>query len=65
MIDFEVEPQPFGSILALVGNKLPLNNFAELLLSELSDLRTLLWWADYSFKLAHVLHPRDGHIFEV
>lgn len=65
MINPEVESQPFGRALALVGNKFPLDDFAKLRLTELPDFETLLQWAGYLFELVHVLHPGHYQVSQV
>ena len=67
MVDREVEgcQEPLALVLPLVGHQLPLDDFAELLLGELPDLRTLFWGAHYTFELCEIFHPRDRKIGQV
>ena len=60
MVDFQVEHEPFGLVLSLVSYQPFYDGLAERWLNKLCEwpnLRTLLWWTDYSFELIRVVHP--------
>ena len=65
MVDLQIKSKPLGLVLALVGYELFLDDFAKLLLSELLDLRTLLWRTDYPFELVHILHSGNCKVSKV
>jgi len=54
VVNLQVKPEPFGLVLALIGHKLLCNNFAELLLGKLPDLRILLWRTDCAHGIRHM-----------
>ncbi len=65
MVHLQIKPEPLGLVLALVGYELSLDDYAELLLRELLDLRTLLWRTNYPFELVHILHSGNCKVSKV